>query len=83
MPFGLYGAPALFQHMMDRLLADRTEFAAAYLDDVVIYSTTREDFVAHIDNVLRKLSGRAHAQTKELPVRDEQLCIPGARGQEW
>ena len=40
MPFGLQGAPATFQRMMDQLLVNCTGYAAAYLDDVIIYSTT-------------------------------------------
>ena len=52
MPFGLHGAPATFQRMMDQLLVD---CAAAYLDDVVIHSTTWEDHIRHISDVLQKL----------------------------
>ena len=38
MPFGLQGAPATFQRMMDQLLCGLEGYAAAYLDDLVIYS---------------------------------------------
>lgn len=38
MPFGLQGAPATFQHLMDKVLKGMEEFTAAYLDDIVIYS---------------------------------------------
>ena len=38
MPFGLQGAPATFQRMMDIVLNDFGDYAAAYLDDVVIHS---------------------------------------------
>ena len=51
MPFGLQGAPATFQRMMDQLL----KFAAAYLDDLVIYSSTWSDQLQHIHLILRKL----------------------------
>ena len=40
MPFGLSGAPATFQRLMDKLLQGMWEYAAAYLDDLVIYSLT-------------------------------------------
>ena len=33
MPFGLSGAPALFQRLMDQLIKGCQEFAAVYLDD--------------------------------------------------
>ena len=37
MPFGLQGAPATFQQMMDRVTNSLEDFAAAYIDDVVIH----------------------------------------------
>ena len=38
MPFGLHGAAATFQRLIDSLLKGTEEFAAAYIDDIVIYS---------------------------------------------
>ena len=52
MPFGLQIAPATFQRMV---LADCFEYAAAYLDDVIIHSTCWEDHVCHVRIVLQKL----------------------------
>ena len=40
MLFGLHGAPASFQRMMDRILQVTKEFAAALMDDIVIFSET-------------------------------------------
>ncbi|XP_059587844.1 probable GH family 25 lysozyme 3 [Alligator mississippiensis] len=40
MPFGLHGAAATFQRLMDQILAPHAEYAAAYMDDIVIYSQT-------------------------------------------
>lgn len=42
MPFGLKGAPATFQRMMDKLLRGLEDHSAAYIDDIVIYSETWE-----------------------------------------
>jgi len=56
MPFGLQGAPATFQRLMDRVLSGHQEFAAAYLDDVVIHSSTWSDHLRHLDAVLSRLS---------------------------
>ncbi|KAL4007856.1 hypothetical protein ACER0C_001708 [Sarotherodon galilaeus] len=53
MPFGLQGAPATFQRLMDQVLRDVSDFAAAYLDDVVIFSQTWEQHVAHLRRVLK------------------------------
>ena len=38
MPFGLQGAITTFQRMMDIILDDTGDYAAAYLDDVIIHS---------------------------------------------
>ena len=56
MPFGLSGAPATFQRMMDRLLQGTDNFAAAYLDDLVVYSDTWEAHCHHLRQVLQRLS---------------------------
>lgn len=49
MPFGLQGAPATFQRLMDRGLE---VFSAAYLDDVVVFSKTWEEHLTHIRAIL-------------------------------
>ncbi len=55
MPFGLQGAPATFQRLMDQILQGTWEFAAAYLDDVVIFSETCEDHCQHLRQVLGRI----------------------------
>ncbi len=53
LPFGLHGAPATFQRMMDILLRPHHSYAAAYLDEVMIHSEAWED---HLDRLRRVLS---------------------------
>ena len=55
MPFGLQGAPATFQRLMDRVLEGTESYAGAYLDDIVIYSTTWEDHVGHLADILQRI----------------------------
>lgn len=55
LPFGLHGAPATFQRLMDQVLHDCSDFAAAYLDDIVIHSNTWEEHVGHLRTVLDHL----------------------------
>ena len=55
MPFGFSGAPGTFQRLMDRVLRGHEEYAAAYLDDVIIHSETWEDHVQHVTSVLEGL----------------------------
>ena len=55
MPFGLQGAPATFQRMMDRLIDGCDAYAAAYLDDLIIHSNTWEEHLQHIKSILVRL----------------------------
>ncbi|MGL5480857.1 MAG: reverse transcriptase family protein, partial [Aeromonas veronii] len=50
LPFGLHGAPATFQRMMNIILQPHQNYAAAYIDDVVIHSENWED---HLDRLRR------------------------------
>lgn len=56
MPFGLSGAPATFQRLMDQVLRGLEAFVAAYLDDVVIYSVLWSEHLQHLRAVLQCLS---------------------------
>ena len=51
-PFGLAQAPAYFQNIMSKVL-NGLSFAIAYLDDIIIFSETLEQHLAHIRVVLR------------------------------
>ena len=55
MPFGLSGAPATFQRMMDEVLRGTESFAGVYLDDIIIHSDTWEDHLRHLDEALKRL----------------------------
>ena len=55
MLFGLCGAPATFQQMMDQVIRGMHKFASAYLDDLIIFSTTWEDHLTHLKAVLCQL----------------------------
>ena len=53
--FGLRNAPASFQRLVNHILAGVSN-CEAYLDDLVIYSVTWLDHVAHLKAVLERLS---------------------------
>ena len=55
MPFGLQGAPATFQRMVDKLLDGLGHYASAYIDDVIIFSSDWVDHLAHLEEVLRRI----------------------------
>ncbi len=55
MPFGLVGAPATFQRVMNSIFGDVPDHVAAYLDDVVVFSDSWEAHLAHLDDTLNRL----------------------------
>ncbi|XP_024136818.1 uncharacterized protein LOC112151925 [Oryzias melastigma] len=55
MPFGLHGAPATFQRLMDKVLQGCDHCSAAYLDDVVVFSNTWEEHLQHLSLVLGRI----------------------------
>lgn len=56
LPFGLHGAPATFQRLMDRVLQGCEEWSAAYLDDVVIHSNSWEENLQHMRQTLERIT---------------------------
>ncbi|XP_069498702.1 uncharacterized protein, partial [Ambystoma mexicanum] len=56
MPFGLMNAPAVFQRFMDHIFADISlHYVIIYLDDILIFSSTWEEHVLHVKEVLTRL----------------------------
>ena len=55
MPFGLCGAPATFQRMMDHVIRGMNKFASAYVDDLIVFSSSWEDHLEHLHAVLKRL----------------------------
>ena len=56
MPFGLCNAPATFQRVMNTILRDGLDrFVLVFLDDILIYSRTKEEHEKHIRAVLDHL----------------------------
>ena len=55
MPFGLCNAPGTFQHLMTIALQGFEHFAAPYIDDIVIFSSSIEAHLDHIQQVFSRL----------------------------
>ena len=55
MPFGLHSAPATFQRMINYVLRDCWSFVREYLDDIVVYSSSWEEHLHYLCQVLECL----------------------------
>ena len=56
MPFSLTNAPAVFQRLVQRVLAGlnpelRKQFVVAYLDDILVFSDSLHDHLTHLSCV--------------------------------
>ncbi|KAK8600791.1 hypothetical protein V6N12_050639 [Hibiscus sabdariffa] len=56
MPFGLRNVPAAFMDIMNRMFKPYIDkFVVVFIDDIIIYSRTREEHVEHLRIVLQTL----------------------------
>ena len=85
-PFGLAQAPAYFQELITGVLKD-LPFATAYLDDIIIYSSTPEEHLQHIKTVFEKLRhaklsmklSKCHFFAKEIQYLGHILGVEGIK----
>lgn len=78
-PFGLTNAPPTFQSLMNRVLNDCLDkFALVYLDDILIFSKTKEEHQQHVRHVLSLLRD-AHliANLKKCEFGKQELIFVG------
>ena len=56
MPFGITGGPATFQRVMDRLLSGMEyKIALAYLDDIIVFGSSRAQVMNRLAQVFNRL----------------------------
>jgi hypothetical protein len=55
MPLGLKNAPALFQRKMQNIFNENQEFVPVYIDDLLIFSKSYKEHIAHLDVFFRKV----------------------------
>ncbi|XP_071490086.1 uncharacterized protein [Diadema antillarum] len=77
MPFGMQGAPATFQRLVDQVLRGLSKFATAYIDDIIIYSESWEQHLVHVREVLERLraAGLTAKPSKCKVARKEVLYL--------
>ena len=54
-PFGLAQAPAYFQQLISMVLQGCSDFAMAYLDNIIIFSKNEAEHLEHIEIIFQKL----------------------------
>ena len=54
-PFGLSQASAYFQLLIDKLLMGFSGFAMGYLDNIIIFSKTKEEHLQHLEEIFIRL----------------------------
>jgi transposase InsO family protein len=80
-PFGLSGAPPVFQALMNEVLRPYLdEFCLVYLDDILIYSKTEEEHIQHLRSILEKLrEHRLYAKLSKCELFQSSLLYLGHR----
>ena len=79
MPMGLCNAPATFQALMNRLFYDCIDiFLVVYMDDLLIFSNTREDHLRHVEVVLSRLKKeKLYVAPKKCSFMEEETEFLG------
>ena len=70
--FGLSNSPAIFQELMSIVLSGYSQFAVAYLDDVLICSLSIEEHLQHLQLVF----DRVHQHNLRLKLKNVALPKP-------
>ncbi|KAL0148225.1 hypothetical protein M9458_056457 [Cirrhinus mrigala] len=79
MPYGLANAPAVFQSFINEILKEFiNKFVIAYIDDILIYSKTETEHVAHVRTVLsRLLETQLHVKAEKCEFHVHQTSFLG------
>ncbi|XP_069502965.1 uncharacterized protein [Ambystoma mexicanum] len=71
LPFGLHGAPATFQRLMNHLIKGHEGYVGAYLDDIIVYSKTWQEHMIHLRKLLVTLKEAGlHVNPKKTHIAE-------------
>ena len=80
MPFGLRNAPPTFQRAMALALNGCEHCAVVYIDDILIFSRTREEHLEHLRTVFAKLEAHSyHVRLAKCEFLKEEVEFLGHR----
>jgi RNase H-like domain found in reverse transcriptase/Reverse transcriptase (RNA-dependent DNA polymerase)/Integrase zinc binding domain/Chromo (CHRromatin Organisation MOdifier) domain/Retroviral aspartyl protease len=79
LPFGLTNAPATFMNMMQIVFKDHLDdFVIVFLDDILIYSKTKQDHMKHVERVLQLLrENKLYAKQSKCEFFREKISFLG------
>ena len=77
MPFGLSNAPSTFTRLMNEFIKDFTgRFLVVHLNDMLIFSETKEENIKHVEVVLQRLHEEKFAiNLEKCDFSSKNLCI--------
>ncbi|KAL1263611.1 hypothetical protein QQF64_006350 [Cirrhinus molitorella] len=76
MPFGPHGA-ATFQRLVDRVLQGLDNCAAAYIDDIVIFSETWEQHLGHLADVFERIPRGLVVNAEKCQIAKQEVSFLG------
>ena len=79
LPFGLTNTPAYFMDLMNRVFhVYLDKFVAVFIDDILVYSKTKEDHMGHLRTVLSTLATyKLYAKLKKCDFWMENVQFLG------
>ena len=79
MPFGLTNAPATMQKIINKILQSYLDrFVIIYMDDILVYSNTKENHVKHVKMILSALKQKNFKiKTKKCKFHVQEIKFLG------